>query len=74
MATNKVQLRVTVVNPDDLVVIEKSCPHSSTSERIAYGQSLAVKMFSIGVYKELSSSELMAIPPHRIERILIISS
>lgn len=74
MATNKVQLRVQIVNPDDSVVITKNCPHSSEVERIAYGQSLAVEMFTIGVYKQLSPSELRAFPPHRIKDILIVSS
>ena len=71
---NKIQLRVTIVNPSELVVIEKNCPHSLKCERLAYGQKLATAMFSIGVFKEVEPSKIRAFPPHRIEDILIISS
>ncbi len=73
MATNHIRLIVRIANPTDVVIITKNCPHSSTTERIAYGQSLVIKMFSIGVHKEMSSSELLCIPPHRIEDITIES-
>ncbi len=68
---NNIRLIVRLVNPSDCVVIRKDCPNSTEKNRIAMGRSLAIKMFEIGVFREISSSKMQAFPPHRIEDILI---
>ncbi|KKN56279.1 hypothetical protein LCGC14_0574240 [marine sediment metagenome] len=73
MATNYVRLIVRIVNPPDVVIITNNYPYTSEKERISIGKNTATKMFATGLFEEMSSSEVLAIPPHRIEDITIES-
>ena len=73
MGTNFVRLIVRIVNPTDVVIITTDYPYTSEKERISIGKNTATRMFATGLFTEMSSSEVLAIPPHRIEDITIES-
>jgi len=73
MATNYVRLIVRIMNPADVVIITKNYPNTSEGERISIAKNTVKRMFATGLFKEISSSEVLAVPSHRIEDITIES-